>query len=286
MLRAEFSKKAAPLGAAFLFLAAALTGCATSDRFGGSRQAVLAWSQPRGFVEVGLPAGRFQLLTLARMADSEVASIYIEGDGDAWATAYHPPRDPTPTKPVSLALTAADPAAAVVYVGRPCQYLDAAALRGCDSAYWTERRFAPEVIEAYDGALSQLKQVFGVKRFRLFGYSGGGVLATLLAARRDDVDVLVTIAAPLALAEWLAWHEATSLRGSLDPLELGENTRLPRSVHFVGERDKVVPPAIVGGFVSRKGGRIETVAGFDHECCWARDWAALLGRVNVQENAR
>ena len=277
--------KAALLGAAFLF--AALSGCSTTGSFRDAR-AIAAWAAERGFSETAVPAGKFSLAAFVRKlsVSSDSLTIYIEGDGAPWASPYHPPHDPTPVRPVSLALAAADPAAAVVYLGRPCQYLTAEALQGCDSAYWTERRFAPEVIAAYDEAIDRQKSALAARRLRLIGYSGGGVLATLLAARRDDVDVLVTVAAPLSLREWAAWHDASPLTGSLDPIELGENVRLPRSVHFSGGKDTIVPPAIVEGFIRRRGGRIEIVPGFDHECCWVRDWVTLLGRVTVQENAK
>lgn len=275
--------RAAPQGAAFLFLLAVLAGCATPDRFGGSRQAVLAWSQPRGFAEMPLAAGRFDLLALRRGGGGDLVSIYIEGDGAAWPTPYHPPRDPTPLLPVALALAAADPAPQVVYLGRPCQYLDRAGLQACDAAYWSGRRFAPEVMAAYDAAIERIKLHIGARRITLTGYSGGGVIAALLAMRRDDVTGLVTVAAPLAVAEWTAWHGVSPLPDSLDPADPGENAGLPRAVHFVGSADRTVPAAVVERFVRRRGGRIERVHGFDHECCWARDWAQLLGRVAVEE---
>ena len=277
--------KAALLGAAFLFVA--LSGCSAPGSFGSARE-IAAWAGERGFAEVPVQAGAFRLAALVRKPSipGDTLTIYIEGDGAAWPTPYHPPRDPTPTRPVSLAMAAADPSATVVYLGRPCQYLGVDELERCDSAYWTERRFAPEVVAAYDEAISRQKSALAARRLRLVGYSGGGVLATLLAARRDDVDVLITVAAPLAVAEWAAWHDVSPLKGSLDPVELGENVRLPRSVHFVGGKDEAVPPAIVESFVRRKGGRMETVSGFDHECCWARDWATLLQRTMAKENAK
>lgn len=285
MLPGASPTKAALLGAAFLF--GALSACSTSDSFRSARE-IAAWAGQRGFSETAVEAGAFRLAAFVRKPSipSDTLAIYIEGDGAAWPTPYHPPRDPTPARPVSLALAAADPSAAVVYLGRPCQYLSAEALQGCDSAYWTERRFAPEVVAAYDEAISRQKSAQGARRLRLFGYSGGGVLATLVAARRDDVDVLITVAAPLAIAEWVTWHKISLLKGSLDPAELSENVRLPPGVHFVGGDDRTVPAAIVGSFIRRKGGRMETLPGFDHECCWARDWAVLLGRLKFQENAR
>ncbi|MCF8199230.1 MAG: alpha/beta hydrolase [Sulfuritalea sp.] len=257
----------------------AFSGCTTLESIGGSRRAVVEWSQPRGFADTLLAAGGFQLLALIRGGRSDKVSIYIEGDGAAWPSAFSPPADPTPQKPVALALAAADHSGTVVYLGRPCQYLDKTALRDCNSAYWTGRRFAPEVLAAYDGALNQIKNSTGAHSIELFGYSGGGVLATLLAAQRKDVELMVTVASPLALEEWTAWHDVSPLGASLDPAKLSENVRLPRSVHFVGTDDRIVPPAIVENFIRRKGGRIERVPGFDHECCWARDWVTLLRRA-------
>lgn len=277
-------KAALLLGAAFLF---GLYGCATSDSFASPGE-IAAWASERGFSIRDIEAGSFRLAAFVR--EPSVAGgtmvVYIEGDGAPWPTPYHPPRDPTPNKPVSLALAAADPSPAVVYLGRPCQYLEADALRHCDSRYWIERRFAPEVVAAYDVAVTQLKSLFRARRLRLVGYSGGGVIVALLAARRDDVDILVTVAAPLALSEWVAWHDASPLTGSLDPAGLGDKVRLPPGVHFVGGNDRTVPIPIVERFVRRKGGRMETVPDFDHDCCWVRDWVNLLARVPVKENAK
>lgn len=278
--------KAAPFGAAFLFLLLALSGCATLEYFGGSRQAVVEWSQPQGFAEIPLVVGGFKLLALIRGGRSDYVSIYIEGDGAAWPSAYVPPADPTPLAPVALALAAADHSGSVIYLGRPCQYLDRAARPGCDSTYWTGRRFAPEVVAAYDGALNQIKSRTGANGIRLYGYSGGGVLATLLAARREDVVSLVTVAAPLSLADWVAWHGVSPLDGSLDPAALASEVRLPHGVHFVGDVDRVVPPGIVENFVQRRGGRIERIPDFDHVCCWIRDWAILRQRVTNREDSR
>ena len=274
MFRPEiFRIQAALTSAAFLF-AATLAGCAGPDGFGGSRRAVEEWAQPRGFAPV--PAGTTDLpmLALARGTAAAVLHVYIEGDGAAWPSPLHPPRDPTPDRPVALALAAQDPAPAVVYLGRPCQFPAAEKTRGCPLKYWTSHRFAAEVVDAYRQTLDAQKARTGAIQLRLFGYSGGGVVATLLAMSRRDVVQLVTIAAPVSVAEWTAWHQVTPLTGSLDP---GVQDRsLPRAVHFVGGKDAVVPPQVVRGFANRSGGRLRIVADFDHQCCWSRDWRRLL----------
>jgi pimeloyl-ACP methyl ester carboxylesterase len=174
---------------------------------------------------------------------------------------------------VALELAAADRQAPVAYLSRPCQYLDAAELATCTPAYWTSARFAPEVVEAYQQALDQLLSVSGVRRLSLVGYSGGGVLAALLAARRDDVVQLITVAAPLSVAAWTAHHDLTPLQG-LDPGTL--DGRWPPAVHFAGDKDEVVPVAVVAPHARRTGARLVAIPGFDHECCWARDWPRLL----------
>jgi len=284
MLPGTSPARAALPGAGVLLVAALVAGFsggARGGRFGGWRAGGIDWGRERGFEASQVLLRRFRLLSLQRVDPSrqaEVLNVYIEGDGAAWPTPYHLPRDPTPLEPIALALAAVDPAPAVAYLGRPCQYLDAAELAACSPEYWANLRFAPEVVAAYMASLDRLKGTSGAKRLRLFGHSGGGVLATLLAARRSDVEQLITVASPLAVAEWTAWHQVTPLLGSLDPALAGKGG-LPPATHFVGGRDSVVPPRIVASFVARSGGRLREVPEFDHQCCWSRDWPRLLEEI-------
>lgn len=256
------------MGVALLFFA----GCSSLP--GGSRTEVTHWASRQGFHSTEIGTAPFHLLVLERYLalKSESLTVYLEGDGAPWPSPHHPPYDPTPKKSLVLALAAGDRTGAVAYLGRPCQYLAEESLSGCSVAYWTRARFAPEVISASNQALTILKQRAGARTLHLVGFSGGGVLAALLAAQRDDVGLLVTIAAPLALTQWSRWHEASPLTDSLDPM----TQKLPYGVHFVGGKDEIVPPAIVEAFVAHQGGEIRLVPDFDHECCWAQAWPALL----------
>lgn len=265
---------AASSGAAFLLL---LSGCATPDRFGGSRDAVMAWAAPQGFFNNEVEAGRFRLFGLIRGAATTDAVVYIEGDGAAWLSRYHPPADPTPASPTALALAAADPSPFVAYLGRPCQYQSGTGLAACSPRYWTSHRFAPEVIAAYQEALDSLRREKGVTRFRLVGYSGGGVIAALLAKRRQDVVQLTTVAAPLAVAQWTAHHGVSALKASLDPMDENPQRQIPQ-YHLVGGKDKIVPPAVVEAYALRHGGQVRRIPDFDHQCCWSREWRQLLNQ--------
>nr|WP_319244743.1 hypothetical protein [uncultured Propionivibrio sp.] len=261
-----------------------LAACASPLDFGGTRESVRAWAEARGFRESILTAGSFELTAFLRRAASvegggieageAVLTVYIEGDGAAWSSPYHPPRDPTPRRPLALALAAIDPSPAVAYLGRPCQYLDAAALARCSSAYWVDKRFDPEVIEAYDQAISGLKARFSARSLRLVGYSGGGNIAAVLAMRRADVLSLIALASPLSLAAWVERHGLTPLPGAIDPGH--EPGQLRAASYWVGSNDDIVPPAVVQPFAERKGGAMHVVKDYDHECCWSADWLTIL----------
>lgn len=269
----HFRQKAVLLSAAFCLLG--IAACASVDQFGPSRHSVENWGKERQFVALRLAAGDFELLALARRSGpGEPLVVYIEGDGAAWRTPFHPPADPSPAYPVALSLAAADPGPAVVYLARPCQYLSPQALANCSPAWWTTRRFSSDVVAAYGQALDTLKVRYGATTLRLVGYSGGGVIAALLAMRRQDVVSLITVAAPLALGEWTRRHSVSALNDALDPLlQAGP---LPPATHWVGSDDTIVPLPVVEKFAQTKGGTVRLVNGYDHDCCWTNSWKQRL----------
>lgn len=270
MLRCTF--KAALASAALSFLAA----CSTLPR--QSSVELLATTLPiNGFqlADQGESAQRL-LARLRSTPAGETLTIYIEGDGAAWSGAYRPPDDPTPDDAVVLGMTLADPAANVAYLARPCQYLSATALSNCDRAQWTVGRFAPEVVLRMEAAVDALKRRANAKSLHLVGYSGGGTIAALLAARRSDVTRLITVAAPLRVQAWTTHHRVTPLTASLDPDTLTSLPATLQAVHFFGAEDKVTPRVVMEPWIARLGGRVVEVPRFDHSCCWSRDWRALL----------
>jgi hypothetical protein len=107
----------------------------------------------------------------------------------------------------------------------------------------------------------------------------------LLGMRRNDVQRVVTVAAPLSLEDWVAWHKLSPLAESLDPMREARTKPAVPGVHFAGERDRIVPASIIERFVRSHGGRLETMAGFDHDCCWVRHWPRLLHLAGAMELA-
>jgi hypothetical protein len=244
-------------------------------------------------------AGRFELLGYWRPAARPGAGlrVYLEGDGLAWRSRHAVSPDPTPVDPVALRLAAADPSpAAILYLARPCQYVGVGEPQ-CDPIEWTDRRYAQEITEAIDGAidLALESRAAGVglrsigrspeAGIELVGYSGGGVLAANVAAGREDVSLLVTIAAPLDLAAWVELHGVSPLAGSVDPATLGAALAATRQLHFVGADDENVPISLARSYLAALGdaadARLIEVPGFGHRCCWARDWPQLATELSA-----
>ena len=207
-------------------------------------------------------------------------AVYIEGDGVAWVTPSIRSNDPTPDAPLTLQLAVQDPTPNRLYLARPCQYATQAELTRCDPAYWTSHRYAPEVVDALNTAIDQAKREAGARHISLFGYSGGGNLAVLVARQRRDVTRIVTVAGNLDHGAWTRLHRDTPLFGSLDAVDVAQAVSAIPQVHFVGDDDDVVPAAISESFLDRSGDTsritVINVPRADHDCCWTEKWRALL----------
>lgn len=205
-------------------------------------------------------------------------TVYIEGDGFAWVTDSQPAADPTPLDPLALRLALAQPQGNAAYLARPCQYIDAAR-SGCLARYWTDARFAPEVIAATNQAVDQLKQQFGARHLVLVGYSGGAAVAALVAARRNDVALLVTVAGNLDHKAWAQYHRISPLAASLNPADETNALASIQQLHLVGGRDANITSGLVQDYVRKfpisRRPIMVVEPGFDHHCCWADQWATL-----------
>src|SRR5690606_20500543 len=110
----------------------------------------------------------------------------------------------------------------------PCQFLSSAELQACSIDDWTDARFAEKWVARTNAAIDDAKRATKVSHVVLAGYSGGGVMAALIAARRNDVGALLTVASPLDHAAWTRLHGVSPLSASLNPVSVKEKLfRLP-----------------------------------------------------------
>ncbi|MBD3619015.1 MAG: alpha/beta hydrolase [Chromatiales bacterium] len=234
-----------------------------------------------GWYRDTISAGDFTLVSYmpAIFTSQDSVTIYIEGDGLAWTSRDTPSNDPTPLNPLALQLALNHPEGNAAYLARACQFV-AAAPRDCPRRYWTDQRYAAEVIEAMNQAVDVLKMRFGASQVILVGYSGGGTVSALLAARRTDVRRLVTVAGNLDHVRWTTYHRISPLRGSLNAADQAMMLKAVAQTHFVGGADRVVPPALARQWPREiLGGRAENLhvlPGFTHHCCWTGEWQRLM----------
>jgi pimeloyl-ACP methyl ester carboxylesterase len=268
------------LHAAFLAAVLVLSACVpTREDLAGRGQAL-------GFRPLAIEAGGFGLFGLLRAGPRGAPlTVYVEGDGYAWIDRGRPSGDPTPRDTVVFDLAAADRAApSVLYLARPCQFADPAP-PACTPALWTTARYGETAVAAMSAAIDRAKAVAGAREVELVGWSGGGVIAALLAARRDDVRLLVTVAANLDHAAWTRHHGVSPLDSSLDAVAAAPLTLRIAQVHFYGSLDEVVPSATAIRYLDRLGdaaaARTVVIDGFDHRCCWVERWPGLVAEARA-----
>lgn len=269
-----------------------LSGCLTTFSIPNPvlrAQQVSQLAKKAGWKEHSIDTDLFTLRAYSLKASPKVKTltIYIEGDGLAWLSTNRPSANPSPRIPTgfNLALQHREKSA-VAYLARPCQYVFNQEWRNCRSAYWTHLRFSPEVIAAMNQAVTYLKHYYHAKYIILVGYSGGGSIATLVAARRKDVIQLLTIAAVLDTDAWAKQKQLTPLYGSLNPAHEWKKVSSIPQTHWVGGKDTVVPKEVTYEFAKHFSAtqkpKIIIIPQFDHVCCWEKEWGHL--KLSVKES--
>jgi pimeloyl-ACP methyl ester carboxylesterase len=260
-------------GTALLF-SAVLSGCQSPQQ---ALQELAASHAQR--LEV-MPSQPFPLALVSPLTRpvSPRLRIYLEGDGHAWATPTQPSLDPSPRQLLVARLALSDPTLSL-YLARPCQFVDAP---GCNTQLWTDQRFSAAVVTSLSQALDRIKLRYGNEDFELVGYSGGGALALLLAAQRNDIAQVQTLAGNLSPRQWVLLLNLSPLKGSLEPLDYrAKLARVPQR-HFTGTQDRVVPATLLDRYRQALGParclQSVSVAGASHAEGWNQAWAQWRDR--------
>lgn len=272
---------------AVLALSSAMGFLASCENVGAEYREVTAEriARPAFMVERYLDAGGMRFKLWERTYErGEPANLYIEGgDEDATYLSRIITQDSTPNNPVALHLASRDHADNLIYISRPCQFRESVGAdkdMECDPALWSNRRFSPEVMEAYQQALNEIKARWNITEFNLIGYDGGANIAAGLAATRSDIASLRTVAGNLspdmAFAKKETKLDADNIRANAIAPSLA---KIPQH-HFVGAGDEDVPPAIYHSFRQQMGEsdcvHYTMVQDADHTRGWVEKWPELL----------
>lgn len=263
-----------------ILIVSALSACATPG------QRIDREAQRLGF-NVGVVASnefthRVYSNRLASSDAAKVLHVYLEGDGSPWVNHRFIARDPTPRVPLALRLMALDPQPSL-YLGRPC-YHGYAGTPPCEPELWTNARYSKRVVDSMAEALNRQIQGRAIDHLAFFGYSGGGVLAMLLAERMPQTRVVVTVAANLDTDAWVRLHGYTPLRGSINPADRPPLNASIRQLHLAGGRDSNVPPWLLRPVSSKQyAAELFVVSEFDHICCWQDLWPEVIAWVSQRD---
>ncbi|MFP4386939.1 MAG: hypothetical protein ACLFP8_06930 [Alphaproteobacteria bacterium] len=231
---------------------------------------------PAWMIRRDITAEPFLLRAYERIHDrGGVANLYIEGQGNKDAS------DPTPSNPVALHLASKDKAENVIYIARPCQYTSMVSpAQKCDPKYWNEDSFSQTVLDSYNKALEGIITRYGIRSFNLIGYSGGGTIATLLAAHRADIKSVRTVAGILDHTAYTQETGAPPFNNSLNPVSETMSLAKTPQYHFVGGADDTVPPAVLHSYLQSMppGNCVQTmfVQEASHNTGWVDKWPELL----------
>lgn len=227
-----------------------------------------------------VPGGPFLLPVLARpeQVRGERLHVYLEGDGRPWLGRERA-TNPSGRSTVALDLMLADPHRSLL-LGRPCYHQPGTPAPPCEPGLWTGARYSQAVLDALAEAVQRLVAEYQVTSLVLVGYSGGGVLALLLAQQQSLPTTVVTVASNLDTTAWTRHHRHLPLAGSLNPtLEIAPGAAF-RQVHLAGARDTVVPPTTTTAYRQRHpDAEYWLYEEFDHACCWLDAWPQLLAKV-------
>jgi len=257
------------LALAFVF---GLAACAPTGDSLKQKAAMLAGQA--GMQEAQAQGGEFTFQLFERIKDPVApVRIYIEGDGNAWLTRGQVSPDPTPLDPTALRLAVLDSAPNVAYMARACQYVRSPA---CAPKYWSGSQFSESMIDSVNQAMNHWKG----HKIELVGFSGGAAVALLVAARRDDVISIRTVAGNVDTTAFTTLHGISPLADSLNPALYAQHTALVPQLHFVGDKDTTVPRSIADGYQSQlpsvNCSAVDVVEGVTHYTGWPEQWPTLL----------
>jgi pimeloyl-ACP methyl ester carboxylesterase len=279
-MRYQAAKRAPVLLAiALYFTCATQSGC--SQVSPAQHASTLAFDG--GATQTQVDGVNFEHVVFTRGVDSRSTHIhiYFGSDGSPFERSRRISPDPTAREPLALQLMLVDPEPSI-YVGRPC-YEGLATAPNCDPILWTLQRYSDAIVTSMAAAVERLLAQSPNAAATLIGYSGGGVLAVLVANRVPQIDTVVTIAADLDIDAWTSLHGYSQLVGSINPATQTQWRTTLRQIHFAGALDDNVPPALVQQFAATvPTAQVHVIERFDHRCCWLAQWPALLSSLPDQ----
>lgn len=226
-----------------LFLFALVSSCATYN------PELELTGKLSKFKKVLVQGDDFLITTYQKITDSKKPYIfYIEGDGRVALNRHRLSDNPTPRQKMFIELAALDKRPNIVYVARPCQYTPMELNPKCNSDYWSSKRMSNDSVESLNKVINKVNNG---QKFSLIGFSGGGAVAVLIAARNNNVRDIITLAGNLDHKSFTKFHRSNPITDSLNPIEYTDSVKSIPQIHISGGKDTRVPAFIAAKFVDK-----------------------------------
>ena len=152
----------------------------------------------------------------------------------------------------------------------------------CSVPYWTQKRFAKKIILAIDEAITIMASSSKIKDVHLVGYSGGGAVVAMVAAKRSDIASIRTVAGYMDHVALNSKAGVSPLTGSLDPIRAAPRLKSVPQIHYSGKGDKRVPSWVLKNF--RKAvGSSDCISlrqvNATHEEGWEKIWTRVWSKM-------
>jgi len=230
-----------------IFVIYIFTGCSNKYNLDNRIQNAQNIALDANFYEDDIYTEVFTIKSFFKIKDKNLPiKFYIEGDGFAWVNKKIVSSNPTPINPIALKLAVLDDYPNIVYLGRACQYVTN---DNCNNSYWTNKRFSQEAIDSINFAIDILKSRSNSEKIKLFGFSGGGAVAVLIASLRLDVDEITTVAGNLNHKLLHEYHNLPYMEDSLNPYDVAPLVSSIKQRHYVSSNDEVIPISVIESFI-------------------------------------
>ena len=108
------------------------------------------------FIEKVYKTAYFEIYSLNKLLNSKKLTVYIEGDGLSWIDNYTISSNPTPIDPLAFRLAKIDQNANIIYLARPCQYIQTDICK--NNEIWTVSQYSEAVLSSYKAIIDSLSQ--------------------------------------------------------------------------------------------------------------------------------
>ncbi len=218
---------------AFLFI---ISGCASKIEV------------PASFTYKEIQTDGFRLASWQKIEQpNKPFYIFIEGDGHSFTSRGRPTSNPTPRGGTLRKIAFTSTQANVVYLGRPCQFVTD---ETCVQTDWTTARFSQKAVDSTAQAIKSITN----QPVTLIGFSGGAQIAGLVAVLNPEIKIkkLISIAGNLDHEAWVKKKKLIPLKDSISLADYRKQYLKFPQLHYVGEKDTVIPKEITYDFVDNE----------------------------------